>query len=280
MKSVSNIVRVNADSGIKALHDFTDNQSGVLLCREGTVTYIDNGEIKHASTGDLLVKLQFSRINVESLSRDFKGILCAVDMEFVYTAVKAVSIGANMQYVTEHSQIHPTEEDIETMLSIIELIENQIRLSQSRPLTSLTLNSLWHALAYHILNSYVNVRQLETNARGVKEAIMLNFHNDLTRDCSKHRTVAHYAQLQNLSPRYFSTSVKEVTGKPPLHWISLAVVAEAKRLMRDTNMSIKEIGYELSFTSPTFFSRWFRQFAGETPTTYRTRRRITLSPDI
>ncbi len=141
----------------------------------------------------------------------------------------------------------------------------------------MTTGNLLHAMAYLVLDSYLKVSQTETTTSDTKESIILTFHTHLTRDFATHRKVSHYASLQNLTPRYFSTTIKAISGYTPLHWINTAVAAEAKRLMRNSKMSIKEIAYSLNFASPTFFTRWYREFTGETPSQYRSRCRITLS---
>lgn len=279
MNDFPRVIHIDSSDNLGVFTENINRGSGMLLCQEGRVLYTDTVGPHKVMPGDMLIILPFNQLYINELSADFKGILCIVDMEFVFSAVKAISLGANLQFVTMHPLSHPTKEDIAVMLSIIAQIEDRSKYVEVRSLASMTIDSLWHALAYQILDSYLNVSQIETQGRGIKETIMHTFQVDLNRDFITHRNVSHYAALQNLSSRYFSTTIKEISGHSPLHWISLAVVVEAKRLMRDSNISIKEIGYALNFTSPTFFSRWFRHFAGETPTAYRTRSRITLSPE-
>lgn len=279
MTDIPKVIHLTGNDNIILLSELTDHKSGMLLCLEGYMHFVYGGVSCRATAGDMLIVVPFSNMSITELSKEFRGILCSVEMEFVFSAIKAVSLGANYQFITMHPLSHPSEADTAAMLSLISTIEDRAREVDSRPLASLTLDSLWHALAYLILDSYMNVRQLETQGRGIKETILANFQANLSRDFITHRNVAYYASLQNLSPRYFSTVIKEISGQTPLHWISVAVVTEAKRMMRDSNKSIKEIGYELNFTTPTFFTRWFRHFTGESPSSYRKRSRITLSPE-
>lgn len=44
----------------------------------------------------------------------------------------------------------------------------------------------------------------------------------------------------------------------------------AQTLLRDTTVSIKEIAYRCGYRSTASFDHWFRRFAHQTPTTYRT----------
>ena len=86
--------------------------------------------------------------------------------------------------------------------------------------------------------------------------------------------MAFYAAQQRLSPRYFSTVIKEVTCHNALYWIVQAVTGEAKKRIMESGLSIKEIAYSLNFRSPTFFSRWFRQYTGTTPKEFKQQRGV------
>lgn len=227
--------------------------------------------------GDMLIIAPFTTLAFTRLSPDFKGTLCIVDLEFVFSAIAPINLCANIQFVNLHPLSHPSDADTSALISLINLIESQSQHIGKRQLSEMSTDSLLHALAYMVFDSYLSVNQTSTMSSDSNESIMLAFHINLSRDFATQRKVSYYAELQNLTPRYFSTTIKAVSGYSPLFWINTAVAAEAKRLMRNSKMSIKEISYRLNFASPTFFTRWYRQFTGETPSQYRTRFRILIS---
>ena len=96
----------------------------------------------------------------------------------------------------------------------------------------------------------------------------------LKRECANHRSVAYYAAAMNLTPRYFTTVIREMTGNTASYWITKSVIVEAQHLMLDYSLSLKEITFRLNFSPQTFFSRWYRQYSGEIPTEFRKRNRI------
>ncbi|MBO9151741.1 helix-turn-helix domain-containing protein [Chitinophaga sp. GCM10012297] len=88
----------------------------------------------------------------------------------------------------------------------------------------------------------------------------------------KAETVLHiqdYADDQNLHPNYLSTVIKTKTGKSIGTWIMEKNMAEAKSLLRHTELSIKEIAYRLGFNDPAHFSGYFKKNAGVTALAYR-----------
>ncbi len=87
--------------------------------------------------------------------------------------------------------------------------------------------------------------------------------------------VTDYASLLNITPNHLNKSVKAVTGKSPARWIDEIIVLEAKVLLSQSNLSISEVAEEVGFEDQSYFTRLFRKYEGETPTSFR--RKIELS---
>jgi len=81
--------------------------------------------------------------------------------------------------------------------------------------------------------------------------------------------VQDYANAQQLHPNYLSNVIKIKTGKPIATWIAEKSTAEAKSLLLNGNLSIKEVAYKLGFTEPAHFSTFFKKHTGLTPVQYR-----------
>ncbi len=277
MNDKQSVAHLEGVSGLEALTRFADRQSGMLLCLEGSASFQIGLKECKIRRGDMLVVGIFANISLKYMSDDFKGTLYIVDLEMIFSAITPLKLCSNMQFIMLHPISTPSSEDFSAMVSILDLIEQRNRLGDKRPLSGMTTDSLLNALIFLVMDSYVNVRQTVIKSSDTKEAIMLAFHADLLRDYATHRNVAYYAALQHLSTRYFSTSIKSVSGYTPMYWINTVVISQAKRMMRDSSISIKEVAYGLNFASLTFFSRWYRECTGETPSEYRTRYRITMA---
>jgi len=81
--------------------------------------------------------------------------------------------------------------------------------------------------------------------------------------------VQDYAEQQNLHPNYLSNVIKSKTGKPIGTWIVEKTIAEAKSLLQNTPISIKEIAYTLGFAESAHFSNYFSKHTEMSPATYR-----------
>jgi len=82
-------------------------------------------------------------------------------------------------------------------------------------------------------------------------------------------TVKCIARELHLSPRYLSDLLKQETGKTAIDLIHLCLISEAKNLLKTGNKSISEIGYELGFENPPYFSKLFKKQVGISPNEFR-----------
>lgn len=83
------------------------------------------------------------------------------------------------------------------------------------------------------------------------------------------RTVEEYAELMNVTAKHLSQTIKQTTGKNALTYINDRLVAEAKTLIRFTSLDMAEIAFQLNFTDPANFGKFFKKNAGITPLEFR-----------
>lgn len=85
----------------------------------------------------------------------------------------------------------------------------------------------------------------------------------------KRQKVSYYADRLNITPKHLSTVCKRVSSKNPMRWITESVMEDCYALLKDTNLSVKEISNQLGFPNSSFFGQYFREQAGMTPIEYR-----------
>lgn len=99
---------------------------------------------------------------------------------------------------------------------------------------------------------------------------LINKFNELIKNnIRKERTVTFYANLLNIDSNKIKELCKAVYGITPKRFIAIACVNEAKTLLKHTDMSIKEIAYELNFEDTSNFIRFFVTATGMSPSKYR-----------
>lgn len=78
-----------------------------------------------------------------------------------------------------------------------------------------------------------------------------------------------YADHLNITADHLNRVVKSQTGKTAKEHIQNRIILAAKRLLHFSEMSTKEIGYELGFSEPANFSAFFKNCVGIPPSKYR-----------
>lgn len=83
------------------------------------------------------------------------------------------------------------------------------------------------------------------------------------------QSVEAYAEQLAVTPNHLSTTVKAMTGATAGVLIRRRIALEARRLLVHTPQTIREIGYQLNFDDPAYFSRFFEREAGMRPEAFR-----------
>jgi AraC family transcriptional activator of pobA len=85
----------------------------------------------------------------------------------------------------------------------------------------------------------------------------------------KERLISFYAEKLAMTADRLNDHVKRATGVTAGHLIRQRVLTEAKRQLVFTNQPIHEIAYDLAFSDPSHFTRFFRKQTGATPQAFR-----------
>lgn len=113
-------------------------------------------------------------------------------------------------------------------------------------------------------------RSEKLNEHSCDNRVSTLFQNHLAQHFRTHRDVEFYAGKVCLSPKHFSTVVKQETGHTAGWWIHSQVISEAKILLsmrRDLN--IQTVANQLGFPDQAAFCRFFKRQTGLSPTDYR-----------
>lgn len=82
------------------------------------------------------------------------------------------------------------------------------------------------------------------------------------------KKVKDYAAALNVTEKNLNEEVLRKCGETVSTVISQHLVLEAKRLL-NTGFSAKEVGFELNFTDPAHFSKFFKVQTGFSPSEFK-----------
>lgn len=93
----------------------------------------------------------------------------------------------------------------------------------------------------------------------------------LLTECEQTVTVSELAETVSLSPERFSVLYRKFFGATVYAELIAARLIRARRLLRNTNLSVKEIAVQCGWEDIHYFSRLFKRKVGVAPSAYRRR---------
>ena len=141
---------------------------------------------------------------------------------------------------------------------------------ENGPGARLLAESLANVLAVHLLRHYSAPAGEGGGRAGGLTPRQVRRVRDLVSDrIDEPVTIEEMAGAVGLSPFHFAREFKRATGSTPHRYVTATRVEHAKRLLRETELPLVEIGLRSGFASQSHFTRLFRKVAAVTPGAYR-----------
>jgi transcriptional regulator GlxA family with amidase domain len=153
----------------------------------------------------------------------------------------------------------------------------------------------WHDLALHLVARHVGPTAAQAMARmlmlewhGAGQAPYIGFapgrdHGDavitelqawLASNFRIGSPVDEIVERSGLARRTLERRFRKATGHSPIAYVQNLRVAEARRLLERTKLSVERIGFEVGYENIAFFRRVFRRTTRVTPGAYRRKFRV------
>ncbi|MEH0157276.1 helix-turn-helix domain-containing protein [Limibacter armeniacum] len=146
-----------------------------------------------------------------------------------------------------------------------------------KTLTDLLNNEAFHSNDTEVVNSIFKATLLKIRQyydemhidNAVTSTVIYRFLKLLSEHYLEHREVTFYAEKLHMNEKYLTQLLKKKTGKTTREFITEMVNIEAKVLLNNKQLTIKEIAHHLNFMDQFHFSRFFKKYVGISPSQYR-----------
>ncbi|WP_426445455.1 AraC family transcriptional regulator [Paenibacillus sp. S-38] len=158
-------------------------------------------------------------------------------------------------------------------LRMIQLCEHLCECSQSgKGIEWLHGQSLLYELLYWILTHRSQSQEsLDSRAsmERTKEYIDANYSDSLS--------LEQLAQMAGISPKYYGSLFKKRFGKTAIDYLTEVRIHNAKRIMMQSDVRLKDVAFKVGYHDEFYFSRMFKREVGVSPTAYLKNRKHKIA---
>jgi AraC family transcriptional regulator, transcriptional activator of pobA len=113
-----------------------------------------------------------------------------------------------------------------------------------------------------------NIKTVVTD-NNARSALVYKFKKCVDHHIVRYHEVGQYANILNVSDKYLNKCVKDILQVNAKYLIDEQLVMRARHNLKFTDKSVKEISFDLGFSSPDYFSYFFKKQTGLSPTQLR-----------
>lgn len=121
------------------------------------------------------------------------------------------------------------------------------------------------------LERQIGEDEVETPREDATTRLAAAFAALVEQDFHSAKTVRDYAKALGVTPTHLSRVCNKACGRPASAILADRVHYEARRLLTETHLPVKDIAAALGFASPAYFTRAFAQHTGRSPSQFRRR---------
>ena len=242
---------------------------GLVICRQGSFTFILNQKSFSAKAGDTLFLPKDSLFQVLYSSADVEVFIFIYQTDPIRDIIgnSVVSMNLYSHLATEPCYVWNTGEE-EEVLKYMSLLDNTLHLDNN------TFNDneqrlLLLGLTYRICSIYNRkLMNLKTTV-GHKHEIFIRLIQLIDAHYTEERGVEFYADKLCLSPKYLSALSKSVCGFTVQELIFKSIIRKSISLLKNTQKNIQEIADFFNFPNASYFGTFFKKQTGMSPQQYR-----------
>ena len=241
-----------------------------VYCQAGSGRGRINTKTYNLEPGGFFIILPGQITEMVDVSDDFRAVYVLMSEHFT----ESLSIGntfdlrnivaENPYTLLEERARQALEGYLAMCMNIIPIDEHPHRLEILRLIT----RAFFLGMGYFLHGQYRSEKWQTHQADITSEFIRMAEENYRT-----NRNLAFYAERMGLTAKYLSTVVKASSGKSAVEWIEKYVTLDAIAQLMSTERTIKQIAYDLNFSSQSFFGKYFARVVGLSPQEYRTKHR-------
>lgn len=235
------------------------------MCSQGSMSLSINNHSYQIDCQDLFVILPRHVFTINASSADLNLHLLFISIDFIQKLPVIPNLNLFLKAEKKPFIALSNErlQEISALYAILKKYPSNNQTEQS------IATSLMHAMLLIIISYFEESQIISSPQLTRQEELSHHFFKLLFQYFESEHRVTFYANKLCITPKYLSAAVKSVSGHPVQDWINEMILAEAKRYLQTSNLSILQIAEKMHFTSTSSFIRFFKKQMRMAPLEYR-----------
>ena len=267
------VIGSNADIDLGILNLYTQYPCRLkaeifVLCMDGSIDASINLSEYIIKKNDFVTLSPGSIIQINRIEGNLKLYFMVFSSEFINGLNKNTSI-IDLIYITKNHPVLSLPEEFASIYEEFFLLMMKVYYKKHSPYNPEILKCMLLSILYRLSDMYHDQPARKETFSSRSEEICKTFGHLVIQHYTQERNVSYYAKKMGITPAHLSNTVKNMTGKTVMDFISEVVIVDAKAQLKSTNLPIREIAYSLNFPNVSFFGKYFKRLTGMTPQQYR-----------
>lgn len=267
------VIGSNADIDLGILNLYTQYPCRLkaeifVLCMDGSIDASINLSEYIIKKNDFVTLSPGSIIQINRIEGNLKLYFMVFSSEFINGLNKNKSI-IDLIYITKNHPVLSLPEEFASIYEEFFLLMMKVYYKKHSPYNPEILKCMLLSILYRLSDMYHDQPARKETFSSRSEEICKTFGHLVIQHYTQERNVSYYAKKMGITPAHLSNTVKNMTGKTVMDFISEVVIVDAKAQLKSTNLPIREIAYSLNFPNVSFFGKYFKRLTGMTPQQYR-----------
>ena len=271
MELTENIIICNASTFPHGLTEpFYSDYVGIVVCHQGTFRFSVDGTSYTAKAGETVFLSKGIMLQVTESSFDLQFTLLFYHSENIRPMLGNTVVTMRLYATIYPKACHIIHTGFEDMLAsyarMLQALEQQ---EDTSPYSAYEEKLLLLAVTYRLCSIFSMSFKVAGKDMARKIEIFESLLKLIEDNYMRERSVSFYADQLCLTPKYLSVMVKSLCGNTVQQLLFKAIIRRSIFLMKNTNMSIQQISYELNFPNASTFGTFFKKHTGLSPKHYR-----------
>jgi len=266
-KDNSFILVDSAEMELSSLMDLAETDDAAMIYIEkGEVTLVHGLETYILSQGMLLLKVPKVTVQLLRFSEDCHFKVFCFAPRFAIAGGTPITHLETITLIASNNPVVMLDTlTAATVTVLFWLLQKKGSSDEKAQSHNETVHHVFSLLMLEIVSSTKKKVADNPSQYSRKVYLTFEFFKLLRKHIKEQRSVNFYANLLYVTPKHLSMCVKEITGKPCGEIIDERVVAEAKALLNNRELTIGHVAEELNFSDQFFFSKYFKKCTGMSP---------------